>query len=45
MRRSHDTLGFGHVRMHGLLGDDMGALVGEGDKLFSRSFDGARAGY
>src|SRR5665811_640900 len=34
MRRSHDELGFGHVRMHGLLCDDMGTLIGEGDTLF-----------
>ena len=39
MRRSHDELGFGHVRMHGLLGDDMGTLVGEGDRLFYSFFN------
>ena len=34
MRRSHEELGFGHVRFHGLLCDDMGTLIGEGDNLF-----------
>src|SRR5665811_2276798 len=39
MRRSHDELGFGHVRMHGLLCDDMGTLMGEGDTLFYSFFN------
>src|SRR6204780_3493908 len=39
MRRSHDELGFGHVRFHGLLCDDMGTLVGEGDRLFYSFFN------
>ena len=39
MRRSHDELGFGHVRMHGLLCDDMGTLIGEGDTLFYSFFN------
>jgi xylan 1,4-beta-xylosidase len=39
MRRSHHELGFGHVRMHGLLGDDMGTLIGEGDTLFYSFFN------
>ncbi len=39
MRRSHQELGFGHVRLHGLLGDDMGTLVGEGDTLFYSFFN------
>src|SRR5450631_3404145 len=39
MRRSHDELGFGYVRMHGLLCDDMGTLIGEGDTLFYSFFN------
>src|SRR5665811_1949361 len=39
MRRSHDELGFGHVRMHGLLCDDMGTLIGEGDTLLYSFFN------
>ena len=39
MRRAHRELGFGHVRLHGLLGDDMGTLVGEGDTLFYSFFN------
>jgi xylan 1,4-beta-xylosidase len=39
MRRSHEELGFGHVRFHGLLCDDMGTLVGEGDNLFYSFFN------
>jgi xylan 1,4-beta-xylosidase len=39
MRRSHDELGFSHVRFHGLLGDDMGTLIGEGDTLFYSFFN------
>jgi xylan 1,4-beta-xylosidase len=39
MRRSHDELGFGHVRMHGLLSDDMGTLVAEGDTFFYSFFN------
>ena len=39
MRRSHDELGCGHVRMHGLLCDDMGTLIGEGDTLFYSFFN------
>ncbi len=34
MRRAHDELGFRHVRFHGLLCDDVGTLISEGDKLF-----------
>jgi xylan 1,4-beta-xylosidase len=33
MRRSHEELGFSHVRFHGLLCDDMSTLVAEGDAL------------
>jgi xylan 1,4-beta-xylosidase len=39
MRRSHQELGFGHVRMHGLLSDDMGTLIAEGDTLFYSFFN------
>jgi xylan 1,4-beta-xylosidase len=39
MRRSHEELGFGHVRFHGLLCDDMGTLIGEGNKLFYSFFN------
>jgi xylan 1,4-beta-xylosidase len=39
MRRSHEELGFGHVRFHGLLCDDMGTLIGEGDNLFYSFFN------
>jgi xylan 1,4-beta-xylosidase len=39
MRRSHDELGFRHVRFHGLLCDDMGTLIGEGDRLFYSFFN------
>ena len=39
MRRSHDELGFGHVRFHGLLCDDMGTLVSEGDQFFYSFFN------
>ncbi|HWE02222.1 MAG TPA: glycosyl hydrolase [Tepidisphaeraceae bacterium] len=33
LKRCHDELGFGHVRFHGLLSDDMGTLVDEQDKM------------
>jgi xylan 1,4-beta-xylosidase len=39
MRRAHDELGFGHVRFHGLLCDDMGTLIAEGDELFYSFFN------
>src|ERR1700686_4173147 len=39
MRRSHEELGFGHVRFHGLLCDDMGTLVAERDNLFYSFFN------
>ncbi len=39
MRRSHQELGFGHVRFHGLLCDDMGTLIGEGEELFYSFFN------
>src|ERR1700689_5006196 len=39
MRRAHDELGFRHVRFHGLLCDDVGTLIAEGDTLFYSFFN------
>ncbi len=39
MRRSHDELGFGHVRFHGLLCDDMGTLISAGENPFCSFFN------
>jgi len=39
MRRSHEELGFRHVRFHGLLCDDMGTLIEQGDDLFHSFFN------
>jgi xylan 1,4-beta-xylosidase len=39
MRRAHSELGFGHVRFHGLLDDDMSTLIAEGDVLFYSFFN------
>jgi xylan 1,4-beta-xylosidase len=39
MRRCRDELGFGHVRFHGLLSDDMGTLVCESDQLLYSFFN------
>ena len=39
MRRAHDELGFRHVRFHGLLSDDLGTLISEGDTLFYSFFN------
>src|SRR5665213_197006 len=39
LRRAHDELGFRHVRFHGLLCDDVGTLVAEGDTLFYSFFN------
>ena len=39
MRRAHDELGFRHVRFHGLLCDDVGTLISEGDTLFYSFFN------
>lgn len=39
MRRAHDELGMRHVRFHGILCDDMGTLVGEGDTMFYSFFN------
>ena len=42
MRRAHDELGFGHVRFHGILCDDVGTLIAEGDTLFYSFFNADR---
>ncbi len=39
LRRTHAELGMMHVRFHGLLSDDMGTLVGEGETLFYSLFN------
>jgi hypothetical protein len=39
MRRAHNELGFRHVRFHGLLCDDVGTLISEGDTLFYSFFN------
>ena len=39
MRRAHDELGFRHVRFHGLLSDDLGTLISEGDTFFYSFFN------
>src|SRR5665213_2809690 len=39
LRRAHDELGFRHVRFHGLLCDDVGTLISEGDTLFYSFFN------
>jgi xylan 1,4-beta-xylosidase len=39
MRRAHDELGVGHVRFHGLLSDDVGTLIAEGDTFFYSFFN------
>jgi xylan 1,4-beta-xylosidase len=39
MKRAHDELGFRHVRFHGILSDDMGTLVSEGDEFFYSFFN------
>jgi xylan 1,4-beta-xylosidase len=39
MKRAHDELGMKHVRFHGILNDDMGTLIGEGDTLFYSFFN------
>jgi xylan 1,4-beta-xylosidase len=39
MRRAHDELGFRHVRFHGILCDDVGTLIAEGDTLFYSFFN------
>ena len=42
MRRAHDELGFRHVRFHGLLCDDVGTLISEGETLFYSFFNADR---
>lgn len=39
MSRAHEELGFRHVRFHGLLCDDVGTLISEGDTLFYSFFN------
>ncbi|HWD25782.1 MAG TPA: glycosyl hydrolase [Rhizomicrobium sp.] len=39
MKTAHDELGMRHVRFHGILSDDMGTLIGEGDTLFYSFFN------
>ena len=39
LRRAHDELGFQYVRFHGLLCDDVGTLIAEGDTLFYSFFN------
>jgi xylan 1,4-beta-xylosidase len=39
MKRAHDDLGMRHVRFHGILDDDMGTLIGEGETLFYSFFN------
>lgn len=39
LKRVHVDLGMQHVRFHGILGDDMGTLVSEGERLFYSFFN------
>jgi len=39
IKRAHDELGMQHVRFHGILNDDMGTLVDEGDTFFYSFFN------
>jgi xylan 1,4-beta-xylosidase len=39
LRQAHDDLGIRHVRFHGILCDDMGTLVAEGDRFFYSFFN------
>jgi xylan 1,4-beta-xylosidase len=39
MKQAHDELGMRHVRFHGILCDDMGTLVAEGDRFFYSFFN------
>jgi xylan 1,4-beta-xylosidase len=39
LKRAHHDLGMRHVRFHGLLSDDMGTLVSEGDEFFYSFFN------
>ncbi|ABQ28761.1 MULTISPECIES: GH39 family glycosyl hydrolase [Acidiphilium] len=39
LKQAHDELGMRHVRFHGILSDDMGTLVSEGDTFFYSFFN------
>ncbi|WP_315927286.1 GH39 family glycosyl hydrolase [Mesorhizobium sp. SP-1A] len=39
LKQAHDELGMRHVRFHGILCDDVGTLIGEGDALFYSFFN------
>jgi xylan 1,4-beta-xylosidase len=39
LKRAHQDCGFQHVRFHGILSDDMGTLVSEGDQFFYSFFN------
>ncbi|HEY1615552.1 MAG TPA: glycosyl hydrolase [Rhizomicrobium sp.] len=39
LKRARDELGMRHVRFHGILSDDMGTLVAEGDTFFYSFFN------
>jgi xylan 1,4-beta-xylosidase len=39
LKQAHHDLGMQHVRFHGILGDDMGTLVREGDTFFYSFFN------
>ena len=39
LKQAHDDLGMRHVRFHGILGDDMSTLVGEGNSFFYSFFN------
>jgi xylan 1,4-beta-xylosidase len=42
LKQAHEELGMRHVRFHGILCDDMGTLIGEGDTLFHSFFNADR---
>ena len=42
LRRSHEELGFRHVRFHALLCDQMGTLICQSDKLLYSFFNADR---
>jgi xylan 1,4-beta-xylosidase len=39
LKQTHDDLGMQHVRFHGILSDDMGTLIAEGDDFFYSFFN------
>jgi xylan 1,4-beta-xylosidase len=39
LKQAHDDLGVRHVRFHGILDDEMGTLIAEGDTLFYSFFN------